>query len=161
MERHEILHTNIVASGGVPIQVIAKNRSVQFRVIDLDERPDGVRQAALHDLLRSEASRPFNLSADLMLRAMVVRLAENDHVLLLVMHHIASDGWSISILLDELSALYGAFCENRPSPLVDLPIQYGDFALWQRQWLRGERLETQLSYWKKPAFRHHFTGTAH
>src|SRR3990172_10947007 len=84
-----------------------------------------------------------------MLRATLLRLGEQDHVLLLVMHHIASDGWSMGVLFRELSALYEAFSRGGPSPLPELPIQYADFSDWQRQWLQGEVLESQLSYWKK------------
>lgn len=147
--RHEILRTNIVALDGNPIQVITKNRSVKLAVIDLSEWADGERQAEMHRLLNAEALRPFDLSSGLMLRTTLLRLGENDHVLLLLIHHIASDGWSMGILSRELAALYGAFSTGKPYPLPELPIQYADFAVWQRQWFRGEVLETQLSYWRK------------
>src|SRR3990172_5937896 len=147
--RHEVLRTTFVSVDGGPVQVIAESRSVEMSVIDLSEWPKAEQGAEVQHLLDEEAKRPFNLSQDLMLRATLLRLGEQDHVLLLVMHHIASDGWSMGVLFRELSALYGAFSSGGPSPLPELPIQYADFAHWQRQWLQGEVLESQLSYWKK------------
>ena len=96
-----------------------------------------------------EAQRPFDLARDLLLRARLFRLGEADHILFLTMHHIASDGWSMGLLVRELSILYEAFVEGKPSPLPELPIQYADFAVWQREWLQGEVLEKQLGYWRK------------
>ena len=100
-------------------------------------------------MLAAEARRPFDLQRDLMLRGLVVRLGPREQVLLLVMHHIASDGWSVGILLQEISDLYGAFSHGEPSPLHPLPIQYADYAAWQRQWLQGEPLTRQLAYWTR------------
>ena len=96
-----------------------------------------------------EAKRPFDLAQGPLFRASLLRLAEDDHVLLLTMHHIVSDGWSMGIFTRELTALYEAFSEGKPSPLPELPIQYADFAVWQREWLQGEVLEKQLSYWRE------------
>src|SRR3989304_2873632 len=135
--RHEVLRTTFVSVDGDPVQVIAESQPVEMSVIDLSEWPKAEQWAEVQHLLDEEAKRPFNLSQDLMLRATLLRLGEQDHVLLLVMHHIASDGWSMGVLFRELS------------PLPELPIQYADFAHWQRQWLQGEVLESQLSYWKK------------
>ncbi|MDZ4343688.1 MAG: amino acid adenylation domain-containing protein [Candidatus Binatia bacterium] len=100
-------------------------------------------------MVREEARRPFDLSRGPLVRATVIRLGEDDHVLVLTMHHIVSDGWSMGVLYRELSVLYQAFSNSQPSPLPDLPIQYGDYAVWQREWLMGEELERQISYWKK------------
>jgi amino acid adenylation domain-containing protein len=147
--RHEVLRTTFPAVDGVPVQVIAESRSAGLKVIDLSQWPAAEREGEVQRLLREEANRPFNLSCDLMLRATLVKLEWEDHLLLLVMHHIASDGWSSSVLSQELTALYRAFSTDRPSPLAELPIQYADYAVWQRQWLEGEVLEAQLSYWKK------------
>ena len=99
----------------------------------------------------SKADSIFSRSptASVMLRALLLRLADREHILLLVTHHIASDGWSSGILWRELGNLYGAFSRSEPDPLPELPIQYADYAIWQRQWLQGESLETQLSYWRK------------
>ena len=96
-----------------------------------------------------EAQRPFDLTRDVLLRARLFRLGEADHILLLTMHHIASDGWSMGLLVHELSDPLPAFIEGKPSPLPELPIQYADYAVWQRAWLQGEALEEQLDYWRK------------
>ena len=95
-----------------------------------------------------EAERAFNLQKDRLIRGQILRLADDDQILLLTLHHIASDGWSKGVLMRELTTLYNAFCEERPSPLAPLPIQYADYALWQREWLRGEALEKLIDYWK-------------
>ena len=100
-------------------------------------------------LCAEEARRPFDLTRDVLLRAKLFRLGEADHILLLTMHHIASDSWSLGVLSRELSALYTAFVEGKPSPLPELSIQYADYAAWQREWLQGEALEEQLDYWRK------------
>src|SRR4030095_7915512 len=104
--------------------------------------------------LATEYARlPFDLTRGPLIRARLLALGEDDHVLLLTMHHIVYDGWSIGVLIDELTALYGAFCEERPSPLPELPIQYADFAAWQTDRLQGRDLELQLDYWT-----HHLAG---
>ena len=100
-------------------------------------------------LTTQEAQRPFDLSRDLMLRGRLIRLDQEEQVLLLTMHHIISDGWSMGILFKELSALYEAFCTGKPARLPELPVQYADYAEWQREWLQGEVLESQLGYWKQ------------
>ena len=100
-------------------------------------------------MFSEEARRPFDLAQGPLFRSKLLRLGEDDHVLLLTMHHIVSDGWSMGVLYRELSMLYRAFVDGQPSPLAELPIQYADFAVWQREWLQGEVLESQLSYWKK------------
>src|SRR6202035_2710140 len=105
-------------------------------------------EAESERLLRDEARRPFDLERGPLFRSGLLRLAETEHVLLLTMHHIVSDGWSTGVLLRELAALYAAFLAGRPSPLPELPIQYADFARWQRQWLRGEALAAQIDYWR-------------
>ena len=92
--------------------------------------------------------RPFDLARGGLLRAAVLRLAEDEHVAVVVMHYIVSDGWSQGVLIRELEALYAAFVDGRPSPLRELPVQYADYALWQRSWLKGEALEKQVGYWK-------------
>ena len=117
-------------------------------VIDLSSWSAAERNAETERLLKHAVQRPFDLSRAVMLRATLLRLGAQEHLLLLEMHHIASDRWSTSILLRELSALYIAFLRGEPSPLSDLPIQYADFAVWQRDWLQGTVLETQLAYWK-------------
>src|SRR5205085_5764539 len=100
-------------------------------------------------LATEEAQRPFDLTRGPLMRVTLLQLGAEEHMLLLTTHHIISDGWSISVLLQELAALYEAFSTGQPSPLPDLPIQYVDFAVWQREWLQGEVLEGQMAYWKQ------------
>ncbi|MBI4524352.1 MAG: hypothetical protein HY695_11140 [Deltaproteobacteria bacterium] len=147
--RHEVLRTTFACIDGSPVQVIVESGSIELPLIDLSDWPDAGREEEVRRLLKEEAQRPFNLASDLMLRSQLLRLAEEENVLLLMMHHIASDGWSMGVLFRELSILYEAFSNGKPSPLQELPIQYADFAVWQRQWLQGEVLEAELSYWKK------------
>ena len=146
---HEALRTNFITSDdGSPIQVISAARSVQLKLIDLTQEQASNQEEQVQRLLNQEAQRPFDLTSDLMLRATLLQIDHQEHILLLVMHHIASDGWSIGILWKQLAALYEAFLNNKPNPLPKLPIQYADFAAWQRQWLSGQVLDTQLNYWK-------------
>ena len=147
--RHEILRTNthIAAVDGDPVQVIRESRPVTLAVIDVSQRPGD--RAEIARLLEADAQRPFDLSSDLMLRASLVTLGENDHVLLVAIHHIAFDGWSMGIFARELSTLYDALSRGARDPLPALAIQYADYAVWQRHWLRGDVLERQLSYWKE------------
>src|SRR6266404_3701548 len=149
VNRHEVLRTTINGVGGNPIQIIHQDESVCLSTIDLSKSPELQRQDELQSCLRNEFQRPFNLSRDLMLRATLVRLDPAQHILLLMTHHIASDGWSSGILWQELAALYGAYLRGEANPLPELPIQYADYAEWQRQWLQGEVLQRQLSYWKE------------
>jgi amino acid adenylation domain-containing protein len=149
VERHEALRTTFRSGNGEPVQVVETNPRVQLPTIDLSVLPDNDRDPELQRLLQQEALRPFDLAAGLMLRPTLFRLAEQEHVILLVMHHISSDGWSMGVLYHEISILYEAFSGGKPSPLSELPIQYADFAVWQRQWFQGEVLESQLSYWSK------------
>ena len=107
------------------------------------------RETEVRRLVTAEAQRPFDLSKGPLIRGTVLRLADEEHVGLLTMHHIVSDGWSTGILVRELATLYVAFCLGSPSPLPALPIQYADFAHWQRQWLQSEVLEAQIAYWKE------------
>jgi len=147
--RHEALRTTFVAVDGNPVQVIGESSTMDFRVTDLSHQPASERESELQSLLKEQVRRSFNLSADLMLRASLVRLGDEEHLLLLVMHHIASDGWSRGVLFREITALYQAFFTGESSPLPDLSVQYADYAVWQRHWLQGENLARQLSYWKK------------
>ena len=131
------------------MQVISECRPVELMVFDLREWADAERDAEVQRLTQIEAQRPFDLSRDLMLRATLLRLEEEEHIFLLTMHHIASDGWSMGVLFREMAVLWEAISTGKPSPLPDLPVQYADFALWQRDWLQGEVLESQLAYWKQ------------
>jgi aspartate racemase len=132
---------------GQPVQVIAPVVSVTLPVHDLSAVPE--REVETLRRANEEASRPFDLAQTPLLRAKLLRLAQEEHVLLLTLHHIVSDAWSMGVLLGELSAVYNAFIAGKPSPLSELPIQYVDFAVWQRQWLTKETLNKQLAYWKR------------
>jgi len=147
--RHEVLRTTIAVVDGAPQQRMAPSRPIDLPVIDLRGLRDEDRDREAHRLTLEAIRRPFDLSRDLMLRVMLLRLTDQENFLLLVKHHIASDGWSVGILWQELAALYRAFIFGEPSPLPDLPLQYADYAVWQRDFLRGEVLATQLAYWKK------------
>jgi amino acid adenylation domain-containing protein len=147
--RHEVLRTTIEPVNGTPFQVIANSRVLQLPVVDLWSQTDKDHEAEAHRLIGETIRKPFDLSRDVMLRVLLLRLTEQMHILLIVKHHIASDGWSSRILWQELSALYRAFTSGQANSLPDLPIQYVDYAIWQRGWLQGEVLESQISYWKK------------
>ena len=148
VHRHEALRTTFSMIGGEPVQAIAPSLTVALSMEDLSGCAEEEREEKARQLVREEAHRPFDLSEGPLFRSKLVRLGDEDHILLLTMHHIVSDGWSMGVLQRELSVLYRAFMNGHPSPLVDLPIQYGDFAKWQGEWLQGEVLERQLSYWK-------------
>jgi non-ribosomal peptide synthetase component F len=143
VRRHEALRTVFAAQDGAPVQVIRPAEPFLLSLVDLSDRSDLARA-----LVQEEADRPFDFARDPLLRGVLLRLAEGDHVLALTMHHIASDGWSMGILVREVAALYAAFAAGRPSPLPELPVQYGDFALWQRSWLHGETLEQEIAFWR-------------
>ncbi|HEY7124282.1 MAG TPA: amino acid adenylation domain-containing protein [Ktedonobacterales bacterium] len=149
--RHETLRTTFVARDGEPVQVIAEQQAVHLPCIDLRDLPEQEREAEALRLVREEAGRPFNLAKGPLLRTAMLRLAEEEFMLLLSMHHIISDGWSKGVLMRELLTLYQTLLyhpEQAASCLPEQPIQYADFAVWQRQWLQGKALEEQLAYWK-------------
>ena len=149
VNRHEALRTTFTMADGRPVQVIAPLLKLTVPLADLRILPASEREDEVQRLATLEAHTSFDLAIGPLVRARVLRLDENEHVGLLTMHHIVADGWSIGILIRELAILYEAYCSGRPSPLPALPIQYADFAHWQRQWLTGEVLDTQLSYWKQ------------
>ena len=148
VRRHEILRTTFPVRQRQPRQVISQPTLVNLPLVDLSALPEHEQYIQAQQLKSDEATQPFNLAQDLLLRGKLIRLAETEHILLITTHHIVFDGWSFDIFCLELSALYDAFDADRPSPLGDLPIQYVDFAAWQRAWLRDERLEAQLTYWR-------------
>ncbi|HEX2523710.1 MAG TPA: amino acid adenylation domain-containing protein, partial [Terriglobia bacterium] len=149
VQRHEVLRTTIGDVDGEPFQVVTQDWSLELAVRDLTTRPESLRDDEASNLVSEEALRPFDLGRDLMLRATLLKLAEGNHILLLVMHHIVSDGWSLSILMRELSHYYQRYRVGKEGNLEELPIQYADYAVWQRKWLQGETLEKQLSYWRQ------------
>jgi amino acid adenylation domain-containing protein len=145
--RHEVLRTTYPSAGGRPVQAIAPAASVRLPVVDLRGAPDGA-EAEVRRILQEAAQRPFNLACDT-LGGTLLRTGEEEHVLFLTLHHIMCDGWSRGIFFRELASLYAAFAAERPSPLPPLPIQYADFAQWQRQRLAGGLEDRLLSYWKR------------
>src|SRR5215211_2764812 len=149
--RHEALRTRFEMVNGEPVQVIEVPTAMNIRLHleDLSGLPPHEREAQAMQSATEEARQPFDLQRGPLMRTRLVRLSEEEHLLLLTMHHIVSDGWSLGVFWRELESLYEAFSEGRPSPLEELPIQYADYAVWQRQWLRGEVLEEQLGYWKE------------
>ncbi|HWS55882.1 MAG TPA: condensation domain-containing protein, partial [Pyrinomonadaceae bacterium] len=147
--RHGVLRTRFGSEGGEPYQLIEAAAPVELGVTDLSGMEEAAREAEAARLAAEEARRPFDLSRGPLLRASLLRLSEGEHVLLLTMHHIASDAWSLGVLVREAGALYEAFSSGKPSPLAELPVQYADYAVWQRRHLSGERLEAQLAYWRR------------
>ncbi len=148
ISRHEVLRTNFQAKEGQPIAVISEVMRLTLPILDISSLPANQRQSEIKQLTAQEAQQPFDISRDHLLRVKLLRLSEQEHIVLLTMHHIVSDGWSIDVIVRELATLYLALCNGQALPLPKLPIQYVDFAAWQRQWLQAEVLETQLSYWR-------------
>jgi len=148
VQRHESLRTSFVKQGGEPRQVIAEQVAVSLPVLDLGTYPADQRESIAHQQALALAQRPFDLANGPLWRAHVFQLDAQEHVLVLILHHIIADGWSMEVLVRELSVLYAAFLQGQASPLSALPIQYGDYAVWQRQWLQGETLAQQLAYWQ-------------
>lgn len=146
--RHETLRTTFVTRDGQPVQIIQPPLPLALPVLDLSDCPAIECEAEALRLAQAEARQPFDLQRGPLLRTTLLRLAEAEHILLLTLHHIIADGWSMGVLVRELALLYDAFTHHRPSPLPELPVQYVDFAVWQRDYLRGEPLARQLSYWK-------------
>jgi amino acid adenylation domain-containing protein len=142
VRRHEALRTTFADIAGEPRQVIHPYEPFRVPILELEA-------SELEAWLKRAAEQPYDLTAGPLFRAELLQLAADDHVLLLNMHHIVSDGWSIGVLTQELSALYESYRAGLPSPLPELPIQYADFAAWQQRWLTGDVLETQLGYWRQ------------
>jgi len=149
VRRHEALRTSFKMVEAQLVQALAPHLNVPLPVVDLEQLPTAAREQEARRLTAQEAQRPFDLATGPLLRVQLLNLGTSEHVLLLTMHHIVSDGWSIGVLLRELGVLYTAFATGQPSPLAELPLQYADFAQWQRQWLQGEVLSTQLAYWRQ------------
>jgi acyl transferase domain-containing protein/acyl carrier protein len=147
--RHEILRTSFPVIGGKPAQVSRPPRHVKLPLVDLSGLPEPVKQRTARRLALEEADRPFNLAQGPLSREALLRLGAEQHLLLFTLHHIVSDAWSMDVLIREVSQLYQAFAAGSGSPLAEPLIQYADYAAWQRRWLQGEVLESQLAYWKK------------
>ena len=152
VRRHEVLRTTFGSREGGAVQIVAPfspAAAPALPVVDLSALPEEAREARMRALAQEEARRPFDLRRGPLLRLRLVRLGESDHVLLMTMHHIVSDGWSTVVLMREIGALHAGFATGRGDTLPALPVQYADFAAWQREWLRGEVLEAQLAYWRR------------
>ena len=143
--RHEVLRTRFVSHAGEPVQVIAPQVDIGVQYDTLWGATEARLSARILELIR----QPFDLSSGPLLRVHVLRLADDAAVLLLVMHHIVSDGWSMGVLFDELASLYDAAVQGRNAELPELPVQYADYAVWQRQWLSGAELDRQVGYWSE------------
>jgi amino acid adenylation domain-containing protein len=148
VRRHEVLRTSFQTVDGQPVQVIAGELRLSLQVVDLSHLSDSASQTELTRFATEEARRPFDLAKGPLLRAFLLRLAPDSHVFFVNMHHIVTERWSQGLMWSEIGTLYDAFIHGKPSPLPELAIQYADFAAWQREWLQGEPLERQLSYWK-------------
>lgn len=149
VRRHAALRTTFTTMDGEPVQVVGANSNIELGIVDLQTVGANERDLIGKQLAAAEAQRPFNLTADSLLRVTLLQFKPTEAVLLLTMHHIVADGWSLGILIRELAYCYTAFVEGRSPVLSPLPIQYPDFACWQRRELQGEILERQLSYWRK------------
>ncbi|MBV9788127.1 MAG: amino acid adenylation domain-containing protein, partial [Chloroflexi bacterium] len=153
VQRHESLRTTfaqqVTNQGETPIQVIHAAQSLPLALVDLSDQDAGEREVALRQQLAAAVAQPFDLQAGPLLRVTLFRLGDDEHALLLNMHHIIADGWSMGVLVRELVALYRAAGHGQALALPALPIQYADYAVWQRQWLQGAALEAQLDYWRQ------------
>ncbi|HYR11951.1 MAG TPA: amino acid adenylation domain-containing protein [Longimicrobium sp.] len=149
VRRHEVLRTTLPAVDGAPVQAVAPFAGFTLPVDDLSGLPEAEREAEVRRRAADDAERPFDLQAGPLFRARLLRLGATDHALLASMHHVVTDGWSLDVWFRELAALYGAYLRGEPSPLPELPVQYADFAAWQREQLRGPALERQLAWWRE------------
>lgn len=149
VRRHEVLRTTFTSANGQPVQVIAPALSLTLPEVDLQGLPETRQWAELQRLIAEETQRPFDLAQGPLLRTRLLCLSPEEYVLILTMHQIVSDAWSIAVFTQELTTLYRAFSTGKPSPLSELPIQHADFAHWQRQSLQGNSLESDLEYWKQ------------
>ncbi|MHC9538717.1 MAG: non-ribosomal peptide synthase/polyketide synthase [Vulcanimicrobiota bacterium] len=148
VKRHEALRTTFLSLDGKPVQNISREWHIHLPFVDLSGLEKQEVEQEMRRLAHQEALSSFNIAEDIPVRITLIQCAPKDYVLLITMHHIASDGWSLGVLIDELVSLYEAFAQQKPSPLPPLPVQYADFAIWQREWLSGDLLEEQLEYWK-------------
>jgi amino acid adenylation domain-containing protein/thioester reductase-like protein len=147
VRRHEVLRTHFAVINGEPMQVIVNPALIPLPLVNLSHLPQPEQEAVVQQRAIAASNSPFDLGQSPLWRATLLRLSEQEHVLLFTLHHIVSDAWSKGVLVQEVAALYPAFCQGQPAPLPDLPIQYADFAVWQRQYLQSGVLDAQLTYW--------------
>jgi amino acid adenylation domain-containing protein len=148
INRHEVLRATFQVIEGEPQQIVTTALPLKFNMTDLSRLPEWEREAEAQRIIAQDVTQPCNLEAGPLARYNLLRLNERLHILAFTMHHIISDGWSVGVFMRELKTLYQAFISGLPSPLAELPIQYADFAQWQREWLQGEVLEAHLDYWR-------------
>ncbi|HEX8089520.1 MAG TPA: condensation domain-containing protein, partial [Blastocatellia bacterium] len=149
VRRHEVLRTSFIVKDGRPFQYVKPRGKVDLEIVDLRDLPEADRQGHSVQIANQQIRRPFDLVNGPMLRVGLLRLQEDEHMLVIVMHHIISDGWSMELFVREIVLLYEAFSAGRPSPLHDLDIQYADYAIWERRWLESPGLQIQYEYWKR------------
>ena len=149
IRRHEVLRTIFPVAGERPVQIVTPPRQLKLAAVDFAGLTDEEAKAQSQEIISREAARPFDIERGPHLRARLLSLGPQDHIVLFTMHHIVSDGWSMALLVKELVSLYAMFDRGEPSALAELRIQYGDFAVWQREWLEGEVLESQVRYWRE------------
>ncbi|MFN2136762.1 MAG: condensation domain-containing protein, partial [Candidatus Promineifilaceae bacterium] len=149
VSRHAALRTVFALRDNVPQQIIREDPQITLTVLDLTHMPPDERESAALEQLTAEGRKPFDLAKELMMRAVLLEVGIDEHILSIVMHHIASDGWSMGVFHRELAELYGAYSRGASPRLAELPIQYTDYVIWQRNWLQGKRLDQQLAYWRK------------
>ncbi len=149
VHRHEALRTRFTIKQGQPLQVIIPHRNFKLSLTDLSCLPEKDRQLQIDKIIRSQCFAPFDLEKEPLLRISLLKIEQEEHILLLTIHHINWDGWSVGILIRELGILYQAFRSGKPSPLPKLPIQYADYTIWQQKFLQGKVLEKLLEYWKQ------------
>jgi len=149
IRRHEVLRTRFFTIDGKPVPIVSPDLTIDMPIKDLSGLSEQQRETVAQQEAVEEARLPFDLAKDALIRGRILKLGSESFVLLLTMHHIVSDGWSAGVIIQEFAALYQAFIEGKPSPLPELPIQYIDYAAWQREWLKGEVLQLQLDYWRQ------------
>ncbi|NEP06227.1 MAG: non-ribosomal peptide synthetase, partial [Okeania sp. SIO4D6] len=149
VRRHEVLRTYFAIVKGEPVQVILPSLTFKLSLTDLRSIAENELEVQVKQLIEQEAQKPFNLKQAPLMRSSLLQLAENEYVLILVLHHIIHDGWSMGLIFREIETLYEAFSNHKPSPLPELSIQYADFTVHQNQWLQGEVLENLLNYWEQ------------
>lgn len=147
VKRHESLRTTFREDSGKLVQIITPHASLPLPLVELNGLPRAQREAEAARLAFQDSQRPFDLTTEPLIRAIILRLGEEEHVAILAMHHIISDAWSLSLLIQEIAAFYESFAKGAPAPLPELPIQFADYACWQREQLQGEALDSQLAYW--------------
>ncbi|MFP2902999.1 condensation domain-containing protein, partial [Corallococcus sp. 4LFB] len=149
MRRHETLRTTFAEQDGQPIQVIHPDMALRLERVEVPDGDALQREEQARQRIEQEMLKPFELSRGPLLRALLLKVGDSEHVLVVTMHHIVSDGWSLGVFVREVGALYAAFAEGRPSPLPELPVQYADYAAWQRDGLQGATLQREVDYWKR------------